>query len=75
MLCDTLPLIVSGPANPQEIEQLLDEDLATFEEEHHRPSALVSKVGDAMPALGFVAAVLGIIIAWGHWMRVPLSFF
>jgi chemotaxis protein MotA len=65
MLCDTLRLIVSGSANPQEIEHLLDEDLATFEEEHHRPAALVSKVGDAMPALGIVAAVLGIIIAMG----------
>lgn len=65
MLCDTLRLIVSGSANPQEIEHLLDEDMATFEEEHHRPTSLVSKVGDAMPALGIVAAVLGIIIAMG----------
>jgi len=65
MLCDTLRLIVSGSANPQEIEHLLDEDIATFEEEHHRPVALVAKVGDAMPALGIVAAVLGIIIAMG----------
>jgi chemotaxis protein MotA len=65
ILCDTLRLIVSGSANPQEIEHLLDEDIATFEEEHHRPAALVSKVGDAMPALGIVAAVLGIIIAMG----------
>ena len=65
MLCDTLRLIVSGSANPQEIEHLLDEDMATFEEEHHRPASLVSKVGDAMPALGIVAAVLGIIIAMG----------
>lgn len=65
MLCDTLRLIVSGSANPQEIEHLLDEDMATFEEEHQRPAALVSKVGDAMPALGIVAAVLGIIIAMG----------
>ncbi len=65
MLCDTLRLIVSGSANPQEIEHLLDEDMATFEEEHHRPASLVAKVGDAMPALGIVAAVLGIIIAMG----------
>ena len=65
MLCDTLRLIVSGSANPQEIERLLDEDLATFEEEQHRPVALVTKVGDALPALGIVAAVLGIIIAMG----------
>lgn len=65
MLCDTLRLIVSGSANPQEIEHLLDEDLATFEEEHHRPAAIVAKVGDALPALGIVAAVLGIIIAMG----------
>jgi chemotaxis protein MotA len=65
MLCDTLRLIVSGSANPQEIEHLLDEDMATFEEEHHRPASLVAKVGDALPALGIVAAVLGIIIAMG----------
>jgi chemotaxis protein MotA len=65
MLCDTLRLIVSGSANPQELEHLLDEDIDTFEEEHHRPTALVAKVGDALPALGIVAAVLGIIIAMG----------
>ncbi|MBI3303803.1 MAG: flagellar motor stator protein MotA, partial [Deltaproteobacteria bacterium] len=65
MLCDTLRLIVSGSANPQEIAPLLDEDMATFEEEHHRLVALVAKAGDALPALGIVAAVLGIIIAMG----------
>jgi chemotaxis protein MotA len=73
MLCDTLRLIVSGSANPQEIEHLLDEDIATFEEEHHRPVSIVSKVGDAMPALGIVAAVLGIIIAMGSLDAGPAA--
>jgi chemotaxis protein MotA len=73
MLCDTLRLIVSGSANPQEIEHLLDEDIATFEEEHRRPVSIVSKVGDAMPALGIVAAVLGIIIAMGSLDAGPAA--
>jgi chemotaxis protein MotA len=63
MLCDSLRLVISGSANPSELAHLMDEELATHEEESRRPAALLAKVADALPALGIVAAVLGVIIA------------
>ena len=63
MLCDSLRLVISGSANHSELAHLMDEELATHEEESRRPVALLAKVADALPALGIVAAVLGVIIA------------
>jgi chemotaxis protein MotA len=61
-LCDTVKLQLSGSVPPHDLEALLDVDLET----HHRTSAtasgLVQKLGDALPGLGIVAAVLGIVI-------------
>ena len=63
LLCDSLRLVVSGTADPQEVEQLMTEDIATHEEDWHRPASLLSKIGDTLPALGIIAAVLGVINA------------
>jgi chemotaxis protein MotA len=35
-------------------------------EEALRPAAALTKIGDALPGLGIVAAVLGIVITMGH---------
>lgn len=63
MLCDSLRLVVSGSANPTELASLMEEELATHDEEARRPAAILSKIADALPGLGIVAAVLGVIIA------------
>ena len=63
LLCDSLRLVISGSASPAELGHLMDEELATHEEESRRPAALLSKIADALPGLGIVAAVLGVIIA------------
>ncbi len=63
LLCDSLRLVISGSANPDELSHLMDEELATHAEESHRPAALLAKTADALPGLGIVAAVLGVIIA------------
>ena len=63
LLCDSLRLVISGAANPEELAQLMDEDIATHEEEAQQSVNLISKVADALPGLGIVAAVLGVIIA------------
>lgn len=65
LLCDTLRLVISGSANPEELSCLMDEDLAAYEEESYRITSVLSKVADALPGLGIVAAVLGVIIAMG----------
>jgi chemotaxis protein MotA len=61
-LADTGRIIVMGGVPPYEVESLMDADLETHHEESARPVSVLVKVGDAMPGLGIVAAVLGIVI-------------
>ena len=63
MLLDSLRLVISGSANAEELSNLMDEEIATHEEESRRPAGILAKSGDALPGLGIVAAVLGVIIA------------
>lgn len=64
-LCDTLKVMLSGGVPPHEVESLMDTEIETFEAENAPVSALLTKVGDAFPGLGIVAAVLGIIVTMG----------
>lgn len=61
-LCDTLKLMLSGGVPAQDVEVLLDADTDTHHEEAAAYPAIFSKIGDSLPGLGIVAAVLGIII-------------
>lgn len=63
--CDTLKVMLSGGVPPHEIEALMDTEIETYEAEAHPVPALIAQVGDAFPALGIVAAVLGIIVTMG----------
>ena len=61
-LCDTLKLMVNGVTDTFEIEKAMDAELETHHQEGALPSGVLAKVGDGLPGLGIVAAVLGIII-------------
>ncbi len=64
-VCDTLKVMLSGGVPPHEVEALMDLEIETFESENKPIGHLLTKVGDAFPGLGIVAAVLGIIITMG----------
>ena len=64
-LVDSLKLLVVGGVPPLELETLLDADLETQEEEGKKPSHALARIGDSLPGLGIVAAVLGIVITMG----------
>ena len=70
-LCDYLLMMTLGTDNPHELADLLDEELET----HHAEDALVQSayqtMGDGFPALGIVAAVLGIIKTIGSITEPP----
>ena len=70
-LCDYLRLLTLGTDNHHEMETLMDEDLSTHREEHHAIAGSISNVADAMPALGIVAAVLGVIHTMGSITEPP----
>lgn len=63
---DALKQVVNGTASPDELDLLLDNELETHHEEAHVPIGLIRTTSDALPGLGIVAAVLGIIITMGH---------
>ena len=60
--CGALRLFVDGVVNAFDLERLLDAELETHHEEESVYPAQVYKFADSLPALGIVAAVLGIII-------------
>lgn len=62
---DALNQMVNG-TGPDEMDVLLDAELDTHHEEAAIPIALIKSVGDALPGIGIVAAVLGIIVTMGH---------
>ncbi len=64
-ICDYLRIMVGGNMNAIELENLMDIELETHHEEGHAPSAAITRVSDALPGFGIVAAVLGIVITMG----------
>ena len=70
-LCDYLRLMTMGTENPHELEALMDEDIETHHHEAHAAAAAVTTMGDALPAFGIVAAVLGVIVTMGSISEPP----
>lgn len=60
-LTDYLRLMVSGGMEPMEIDELMLHEIEVFEQEAYIPIDAIAKVGDAMPAFGIVAAVMGVV--------------
>ncbi|RJP73247.1 MAG: flagellar motor stator protein MotA [Ignavibacteriales bacterium] len=60
--CDTLKVMLSGGVPPHDIEELMDMEVETLEKENKPVPTVITKVADAFPGIGIVAAVLGIIV-------------
>ena len=60
-VCDYLRLLTLGTDNPHEVEAIIDEELGTHHDEDHAISHSMTNLSDGLPALGIVAAVLGVI--------------
>jgi chemotaxis protein MotA len=65
LLCGALRPIIDGKVKPDQLQTLINVELDTMEEEHHKPISVLTKTADAMPGFGIVAAVLGIVITMG----------
>ena len=64
-MTDYLRLIVSGNTDPHEISELMEHEIETYKHEGEAPAHSLARMGDALPALGIVAAVLGVVHALG----------
>jgi chemotaxis protein MotA len=63
--CDTLKIVLSGGIPANDLEDLMDQDLETIEQEEEIPPSSMPTMADSFPGLGIVAAVMGIIITMG----------
>lgn len=63
--CDTLKIQLVARMASYDLDELMDIDITTVHKDEHAVPALINKVGDAMPGLGIVAAVLGVVITMG----------
>lgn len=69
-LAEALQQLVNG-ISPDDLEQLLDAEIETLKYEGHLATGLVKTIGDSLPGIGIVAAVLGIIVTMGHMDAPP----
>jgi len=60
-ICDYLRMMTMGSDNPHQMEDVINEELDTHHHERHQLASSLTTMGDGLPALGIVAAVLGVI--------------
>jgi chemotaxis protein MotA len=70
-ICDYLRLLILRSENAVEIDSLMDQELSVIGEELHHGSHALQIMADGLPALGIVAAVLGVIKAMGAISEPP----
>lgn len=73
LIVDTLTLIVvsSGTLEVHAVEEVMDNALKTHFHEMHEPQHALQSLADALPALGIVAAVLGVVKTMGSIDEPP----
>jgi chemotaxis protein MotA len=70
-ICDYCRLVLIGSARPHEIESLMEEEIETIMRDKLKVYNAITTMSDALPALGIVAAVLGVIKAMGAIDQPP----
>jgi len=70
-MCDYLRMLTLGTSNSHEVENIMDIELERHHENDHAIHGALSGLADALPALGIVAAVLGIIKTMGSITEPP----
>ncbi len=73
LISDTLMLIVvsSGNLETHAVEEVMDNAMKTHFNEMHEPQHALQGLADALPALGIVAAVLGVVKTMGSIDKPP----
>ncbi|HET6522940.1 flagellar motor stator protein MotA [Sphingopyxis sp. PAMC25046] len=73
LICDTLRLVVvsSGTLDPHAVEEVMDNALKSHHHHSLKPAEGLQSLADALPALGIVAAVLGVVKTMGSIDQPP----
>lgn len=70
-ICDNIRLIVMGSGLPNQLDELMDEEIHLHHTERHAVVNAFNNMSDGLPALGIVAAVLGVIVTMGSITEPP----
>jgi flagellar motor stator protein MotA len=70
-ICDNFRLLTLGSHNSHELEAIMELEIEGHKHHHSLISGAVTNAGDALPALGIVAAVLGVIHTMGSITEPP----
>src|SRR5437879_3634539 len=64
-VCDTIRMAAGGGVEPFDVDQMMEFDMDVHHHDTAQPIAALSTVADALPGLGIVAAVLGVVVTMG----------
>ncbi len=64
-VCDTLRMVIAGGVEAFDVDQMMELDMEVHHQDVSLPITALTTVADALPGLGIVAAVLGVVITMG----------
>jgi chemotaxis protein MotA len=64
-ICDTLRTATTGVVDPFDLDQMMEADMECHHHDAAEPVNSLATVADALPGLGIVVAVLGVVITMG----------
>jgi chemotaxis protein MotA len=64
-VCDTLRMAITGGVEPFDMDQMMELDMEVHHHDETQAVGALSTTADALPGLGIVAAVLGVVITMG----------
>jgi chemotaxis protein MotA len=70
-ICDTLRMMTMNLEDPHQVEDAMEKQIEKHHHEALMPAGALQSLADALPALGIVAAVLGIIKTMGAITEPP----
>lgn len=70
-ICDTLRMMTMNLEDPHQVEDAMEKQLEKHHHEALAPAGAIQNIADALPALGIVAAVLGVIKTMGAITEPP----
>jgi chemotaxis protein MotA len=69
--CDYMRMMTMGSEDPHQMSDLMEEELDVHHHEQEAVSGAIQNLADGLPALGIVAAVLGVIHTMGSINQPP----
>jgi chemotaxis protein MotA len=64
-VCDTMRMVITGGLSAFDIDQMMELDMDVHHHSANQPNQALTTMADALPGLGIVAAVLGVVVTMG----------